>query len=114
MKLIDPQTVEIHVSYSEPTTNVDGTPLTDLAYSTIYVITPTGTIKAPVVKETSLQGGGKIDTTVQVNAPEGTKTILKFQVSATDTSGNEGPKTDPSVMIVDRVGPSAPTDFTIG
>jgi len=60
MRLIDNNTVELEARFTEPTTNTDGTPLLDLDYSTIYIITPAGTIKAPVIQEANASGGGLI------------------------------------------------------
>lgn len=113
MKLIDAQTVELTITYDEPTTNVDGTPLADMAYSTIYITSPAGTHKAPVIAAVDVHGGKHIQTPIQVNAPENTSTSIKMAVSATDLSGNEGPKSVEVEHILDRIGPAVPTGFTI-
>ncbi len=113
MKLIDANTVELTATFDEPATNTDGTPLADLDYSTVYITTPAGTIKAPVIQESKPTGGGTMSTTIQVNAPANAKTTIHFAVSSTDTAGNEGPKTPDLVYVVDRIAPAAPTNFSI-
>lgn len=114
MRQIDTQTVEFDISFTEPTTSVDNTPLTDLAYSTVYVTSPAGTLKAPVVAAGSVHGGEGVRTVVQVSAPAGRITSITFAVSCTDLAGNEGPKSEPVTTVVDRIGPAVPTGFIVG
>ena len=113
MKLVDANTVELNATFTEPNTNSDGTPLLDLDYSTIYIITPAGTIKAPLIQESNASGGGIQTVKIMVNAPSGVKTTLQFAATSTDTTGNEGQRTPEVTVVIDRIAPSVPTNFTL-
>lgn len=113
MRLIDANTVELDAIFDEPTLSVDGTALDDLDYSTIYITTPVGTIKSPVIQETKATGGGHVDSKFVVNAPANAKTVFSFSMTSTDVKGNEGPHTASVPFTVDRIAPAAPSNFTI-
>lgn len=70
---------EATLSWDAPTTNVDGTPLTDLGGYKVYCGTASRVYGAPV-------DVGKVLTYKVINLSEGTK---YFAVTAYDISGNE-------------------------
>lgn len=113
MRFIDNNTVEVTATFTEPNASVDGSPLTDLDYSTVYIITPAGTIKSPAIQETQASGGGNVTINLLVTALNGVKTTLKFAASSTDTSGNEGARTAEVSLVIDRVGPDIPLNFSV-
>src|SRR3990170_330159 len=83
------------VTYTEPTTNTDGSPLTDLARTNVYteILLPgQAPVKGPNVAATTPTGGGAISTTTTV--PIGAtlpikEANVKVWATATDASGNE-------------------------
>lgn len=114
MRLVDSSTVEIQGDFIEPTKSSDGSPLTDLAYSTIYITSPAGTIKSPQIPASKAAGGGARSLLMLISAPNGAKTTVSFSATSTDIAGNESSKTPPVVFVIDRVGPETPSNFTIG
>lgn len=80
----------ITVNYTEPTVGTDGTPLQNLAKTTIYVDAGGGPMIAKVVPATKPGGGGKIlqQVTLTVRDPEKEVSVC---VTATDTENREGP-----------------------
>ncbi len=113
MRFVDNNTVEVQADFFEPVKNTDGSALNDLDYSSVYIISPAGTIKSSAIQESAATGGGAKSVKLLVNAPAGVKTTLKFAASSTDTSGNEGPLTPEVTLIIDRIGPAAPTGFIV-
>lgn len=114
MRIIDKQTASVDARWTEPTTNSDGTPLTDLAYSSVYYSVNNGPkIVGAKVSATKPQGGGTLTTTIIVPAPEGVITVLSMSASATDLAGNESAPTAPAQITIERVAPAVPTGFTI-
>lgn len=115
MRIIDAQTVSLDVQWTEPTLNSDGSALVDLAYSSVYYSTLNGPLVVGAkLPATVVTGGGTIQTTLIVPAPAGAVTPFKFQVSATDLSGNESVKTDAVFFTIERLAPSAPLGFIVG
>lgn len=114
MKIIDKATVSIEASWTEPTVNADGSPLLDLAYSSVYYQVGNGPVvvgaKLPATKPT---GGGAVSTTLIIPAAAGAITLLTFTASETDLDGNESPKTSPVVFKVERVAPAEPVSFSV-
>lgn len=114
MVLIDNNTVRMSATFTEPSLNADGSPLTDLARTTIYVKIGTNPAASVVtVPASQPSGGGNIATTFLVAAQNGSKTTFNAWVTATDLTGNES---SPSVSVtfeIDRVGPVAPVDFLL-
>ena len=99
------------VTYTEPSTNMDGSPLVDLARTNVYteILLPgQAPVKGPDVAATAPSGGGAISTTITV--PIGVtlpikEATVKVWATATDTSGNES---TPSAMVTKRVDQLAP------
>ncbi len=78
----------------EPMTRVDGSPLTNLAKTTIYYDLGQGTVKAMDVRATAPTGGGHITERISIPIEEGREVFVPICVTATDTNGNEGPPTE--------------------
>lgn len=74
----------------EPTTQADGTPLTNLAKTSIYRNYGKGFIKTKDVPATSASGGGKITETLTVAVDPGKSIDLTICVTATNSLGVEG------------------------
>lgn len=99
------------VAYQEPIDNVDGTVLTDLAYTTIYYSLD-GNKKIEAMEEnipaSSVFGGGNIQQTFVIDNL-GTQVNVLISYTATDQSGNESDEFVESIIRIDQVAPSAPT-----
>jgi hypothetical protein len=114
MKIIDAATASVDATFTESVTNNDGSPVTDLAYSSVYYQVGNGAlIVGAKVPASKLTGGGAMSTTLIVPAPVGAVTTINFQASETDTQGNEGLKTAVVTFKIDRLAPAAPTSFGI-
>lgn len=115
MIIIDNATVSEVATFDEPTTSQDGSAITDLAYTVVeYSIGGAAPVVGPHIPASKPTGGGHITTTVIIPAPAGAKTTFSFDVFAVDLTGNKGTATASVQSVIDRVGPSAPTNFTIG
>lgn len=82
----------VSVSYTEPTTALDGRPLTSLAKTTIYIETGDGPVTAKEIPATNPRGGGQISQMVTIPLKQ-QETVASICVTATDSQGNEGPPT---------------------
>lgn len=82
----------VFVSYTEPTTTLDGRPLTSLAKTTIYVDTSDGPATAKDIPATNPKGGGHIAQTIAIPLTQ-REAVASICVTATDSRGNEGPPT---------------------
>jgi tetratricopeptide (TPR) repeat protein len=91
------KTIEIRLSYDEPTTNKDGSPLTDLVKTTIYYDVGNGPVKAVDVPATSPNGGGAVVRSVMIPVSEDQKSQVTFWITATDRRGNESSRSEPMV-----------------
>lgn len=114
MQIVDNATVRLNASFTEPTKSVDASPLSDLHHTTIYGQVGTNPASSLVTTPASaLGGGGLINTTVLVPAPAGVLTKMDLWVTATDITGNESPPSTHVTVNIDRIGPAAPTNFTV-
>jgi hypothetical protein len=94
-----PTATEITLSYDEPTTNADGTPLTDFDHVNIY---QDGIKLSTTSPATSANGGGKsVQVKITINA---IGKVVSFFATAVDTSGNESIPSN--TVIVDRLAPA--------
>ena len=91
--LINSSRRSLTVSYLEPTTKADGTPLTGLARTSIYYDLGHGAMKAMDVPATRPTGGGYVSQEITIPVKEGQEVFAVLCVTATDTDGNEGPPT---------------------
>lgn len=97
------------LSCTEPTTNTDGSALTDLSKTTYYYRIPPSTTWVPCTEEaaTVAVGGGNVS---HVCAPsESVNGVVEFMARAVDMLGNES--TDSSVVskVIDNTVPSPPS-----
>ena len=98
------------VSYTEPTTNTDGSPLTDLGQICHYWRVDAGATTQTCVASSSPTGGGAV-----INATPFIAPILPNQagtvfdgVSAKNTQGLEGPRSADASVFIDRVAQGGP------
>lgn len=113
MRVIDNATVEVTATYNEPAKSQDGSPLTDLAYTSIFYRVGTGpAVAAAVTPASATTGGGAIVRPLIVPAPVGARTSFSFWATATDTSGNVSSQAT-ATFEVERFAPEAPSNFTI-
>ena len=95
--------------YTEPTTNANGSALTDLAKTNVYYQIPgQSAVKGPNVPASALTGGGTITTSVTVPLVAGQEADVTFWVTASDTSGNESARSPETVERIDRLSPNPP------
>lgn len=100
---------QITLTYKEPSTNSDGSAISDLKLTTVYYTVNDGaTVKGPETPATSLTGG--ILRTVTLNIPiiDSKETVLKFWATATDESLNESLQSTVVIKRIDKLAPSAP------
>src|SRR3990167_1790290 len=100
---------EVTATYTEPTTNTDGSLLKDLAKTIIfYDIVGDGLpeVKAVEVPATALTGGGSIIQTVLVPIVGNQEADADFWETAVDTSGKSSDKSSVVRKRIDRLAPS--------
>ena len=90
MKTVSATDPSITVSYVEPKTRADGSPLTNLAKTTIYYDIGEGLLKAKDIPAANPRGGGKINETIKIPVKTGKTVTATFCVTATDVEGREG------------------------
>ena len=95
---------EATISWTPPTTNADGTPLTDLAGYKVY----RGIL--PGAYTSTIDVGNVVTYTISA-LPENTR--FYFAVTAYDTSGNESAYSNEVNKTMPAVKPSPPTGCTI-
>lgn len=97
---------EITVIYDEPALNSDGTPLTDLFFTTIYVQLGIDTV--PIVEDifsATLTGKAHIIHNMFISTPQDRLTDIDIWVTATDTSGNENIPSPIITRTMDKLAP---------
>ncbi len=80
----------VAISYTEPTTQADGSPLTNLAKTSIYRNHGKGFIRTKDVPATNAKGGGQITETVFIAVGPGETLETTICVTATNSLGVEG------------------------
>jgi hypothetical protein len=80
----------VTVSYTEPTTNAAGLPLTNLAKTTIYYDMGAGPVRAREVPASRETGGGAITQTISIPLKQKPEATVCVFVTATNTEGVEG------------------------
>jgi hypothetical protein len=114
MVIVDSSTVRVSGSYIEPSTDSDGGALVDLAYTNVYYKIGTGlAVRGPQVPASNVSGGGTINTSLLVPVSSGQRVNVGFWVTATDIAGLESAATPTITLLIDRVAPAAPRNFTI-
>ena len=97
------------VGYTEPTTNEDGSTLTDLDHTNVYVKVGNGAfVKGANIPASKATGGGVISTPVNVTAPAHATTTVSLYATATDTIGNESVPSVTVTKSIDRLSPASP------
>lgn len=100
---------EVTATYTEPTTNLDGSPLKDLAFTSVFHDYGGLEILArPSIPATSPLGGGDISTKFVVPVPQGVEIDVNFWARAEDDNGNFSPKSNIATKEIDHLAPSAP------
>lgn len=96
-------------NYTEPTTNIDTSPLSDLDYTTIYYRINTAVrVKAVDIPATSINGGGVINESFTIEGLIGKETNVVIIYTATDLSGNESEEFVEPTIRIDQLTPSIP------
>ena len=99
---------EITVSFTEPTTNKNGTPLKDLARTSIYTKIAGAVAKQLDVTASGLTGGGSVSKKITVSVAEDEEVDVEVYATASDISGNESVSSVSTVVRIDRMAPAAP------
>ena len=98
---------QVEASYTEPTTNADGSPLTDLHHTSIYYDMGAGAVNV-VDLPSSLTGGGIVQYSFVVPILDGQERAVSFWATATDGSGNTSEPSTPVIVRIDRLAPAPP------
>lgn len=102
------------VVYTEPITNTDNSPLTDLAKTTVNSrVCPTTGVCTTVYTQvdviaSAISGGATVSKAVTISIAPGQENNVEVFATATDLSGNVSPESLHVVKRVDRLSPSAP------
>ena len=81
----------VTVSYTEPATTVDGTPLVALDKTTIYYDLGSGPVKAVDKPATKPTGGGQVSQTIKIPIGPNEEKLVTICVTATNRMRSEGP-----------------------
>lgn len=100
--------VEVAVTYQEPATNADGSPLSDLDHTTIYHNFGGPKVEAARAPATASVGNGLITRTITIPVGENQEVNVDIWATATDSSGNEGAESARVTKRIDRLAPGAP------
>lgn len=101
---------EATITYDEPTTNADGSPLNDLAETVIYHNFGGPRVEAARVPASSPQGGGTITHVIILPIPVGADVQVEFWATAVDDALNPNESAD-SVKVTkdfDTLAPGPP------
>lgn len=100
---------QVSFVYTEPSTNPDGSPLSDLRETRLYFQKENGTPEiGATVPASRPQGGGIISATLLVPVLQGQEANVTFWATALDLVGNESARSVSVVQRIDRLAPSAP------
>lgn len=100
---------QVTYSYKEPSTNSDGSALSDLKLTSIYYTVNSGeTVKAKDETASAKTGGGAKSSTFTVPIVDSKETTLRFWSTASDDSGNESVASAVTVKRIDKLAPSSP------
>jgi hypothetical protein len=104
---VAPTGTEMTVNYDEPTTNANGTPLTDLKEIKIFYNMGAGAVEGKTIPASQPTGGQHVVTKFTVPVAENQETDVDFWGTAYDTSGNASAESDHVVKRIDRLAPCA-------
>lgn len=100
---------QVSFTYQEPSTNPDGSPLSDLRETRLYYQKDAGSPEiGATTPATRLQGGGRITATLLVPVLHNQEANVTFWATALDLVGNESARSVQVVQRIDRLAPSAP------
>jgi len=106
--IVTKTTEGIKVEYQEPVTNANGTPLVDLALTSIFYDKGQGAVKALDVPATSPTGGGVISQIIQVPVGDNEEIDVKVWAIAVDLSGLPSLPSDVITVRIDNLPPAPP------
>jgi hypothetical protein len=95
----------LQVTYTEPSTNVDGSPLTDLASTKVEMTTSADDpVQEKATPATSPSGGQEISVEFPYSFVDGFEGDVTFALHSTDDNGNSGA---PVIVVhhIDRLAP---------
>lgn len=100
----------VNMQYQEPTQNADGTPLSDLAFTSGYwAAMPNGSpMECVQTPASAATGGGTIQAACTVPILAGQEADFSFSVTATDHSGNASTPTPGVIVRLDFLAPASP------
>ena len=91
------------VEYDEPTVNLDGSPLTDLAGTRVtYTVDGGAPVVGPLIPATAPTGGGHVVTQIHVPVQRGQEVAVSVTATAEDLDGNVSDPSDPVARRIDR------------
>lgn len=99
---------EVKVSYKEPSTNRNGSPIVDLVKTTIYYDKGQGPVNALDVAATTETGGSPISATFIIPISQDEEADISVWATATDKSGNESDKSSIETVRIDFLRPNPP------
>ena len=99
---------EVTLTWYEPTTNTDGSPLNDLAKIRVYDNYSGVMTMVKEVNASGPTGGSTESTTVTVPVTAGQEKNVIFYVTAVDDDGNESPPSNTKTVNIDRLAPASP------
>lgn len=114
MVILNDATVQLTAQYDEGTKHLNGSPLTDLLFSSVWYQIGAGVpVKGPDQPATVFGGGGRKLVTFVFPAPLGEVTSGTFWATQTDVKGNQSPASNKVTFAVDRQIPEAPLNFSV-
>ena len=104
---VTPTGTILTVDYDEPTTNANGTPLTDLKETVVFYafpgLPPVLCVTTPATVQT---GGAHRSVACTVPVTDGQEIDVTVIAVATDLSGNSGLPSAPVMIRIDRLAPA--------
>ena len=100
--------VTVTLEYDEPNQNTDGSPVADLDHCTLYYNMGAGDVAGKMVPASSPTGNGHIQTPLEVPVLAGMERNVDIWATASDTSGNESPRSNTVNVRLDRLAPGPP------
>lgn len=98
----------IKVTYQEPTTNSDGTPLEDLERTEVTADWGAGPQVVATVPASAATGGAEQSPEFVVPAVDGVVTNVSIFANAFDIRGNKSQSSEVIAMSIDLLAPAAP------
>lgn len=99
----------IKATYKEPTTNADGSPLTDLASTEVEADWGTGPSIVATVAAVSPSGGNVVEAEFTAPVVEGKVMTITAKVFAVDLLGKKSEPSETRSLTIDLLAPAPPT-----